>query len=144
MKLHLGVIDIPYEEGGETTADVAQYLEDNYGVMQYFFDTHTEQIIGLLEKDLAGSLENIMAGAPPSNNPFMESMSEIHNLFVIFLETNQMDGQPGVPTKRALDGISKRLKSKKGDAPRPSFIDTGLYEASMRSWVSEVMQSANS
>jgi hypothetical protein len=49
-----------------------------------------------------------------------------------------MNGMPGVPTRRALDGISKRLKNKKGD-PRASFVDTGTYQAAMRAWVSGVL-----
>ena len=39
---------------------------------------------------------------------------------------------------RALDGISRRFKNKKGP-PRPSFIDTGTYQAAMRAWVSGVL-----
>ncbi|EJC5177426.1 DUF1353 domain-containing protein [Salmonella enterica] len=45
-----------------------------------------------------------------------------------------MNGTEGVPTARALEGISKRFKNRKGE-PRPSFIDTGMFQASMRAWV---------
>ena len=138
MKLHLGVIDIPYDEGEESTGDVAQYLEERYQILQRFFDEHQEKIVSLMEESIAGALENIMAGAPPSADPFAEAMSEVHNLFVFFLTTRQLDGNAGIPTLASLNGVSRRLKNKRGPV-RPSFIDTGLYMASMRAWVSEVM-----
>ena len=54
-------------------------------------------------------------------------MSQVHHLFVAFLDNAEMNGTEGVPTKRALDGISKRFKWKKGEV-RPSFIDTGMFQ----------------
>lgn len=147
MKLHLGVLDVPYnEEGahGTTTGDVAEFLEDRYGIMAYFFNMYGDRIAELMADSIAGALENMMAGAPPSQDPYAEAMSEIHNLFSQFLFTKKMDGQPGVPTLRAQLGISKRFKKVNGGRePRPSFIDTGLYEASMRAWVSGELTNAN-
>ena len=139
LKLHLGVIEIPYDEGDQNTGEVAEFLEARYQIMQHFFSYNESNIISLLENSIAGNLENIIAGAPPSSDPFAEAMSEIHNLFVIFLQSKDLDGRVvGVPTMRALKGIRRRLKNKRGQ-PRESFIDTGLYMASMRAWVSEVM-----
>ena len=138
ITLHLGVIDIPYEDEGTTTGDVAERLEEKYRIMQTFFDRYGNEIADLMSKDLAANLENLMAGAPLSRDPLAESMSRVHDLFVAFLDNEEMNGMPGVPTRRALLGISKRFKNKKGD-PRPSFIDTGTYQAAMRSWVSGVL-----
>ncbi|EPT4023367.1 hypothetical protein ACVQMG_001573 [Enterobacter roggenkampii] len=138
ITFHLGVIDIPYEDENTTTGDVAEYLEEKYQIMQTFFDRYGNDIADLMSNDLAASLENMMAGAPPSNDPLAESMSRIHDLFVAFLDNQEMDGMPGVPTRRALLGISKRLKEKRGE-PRASFIDTGTYQAAMRAWVSGVL-----
>lgn len=138
ITFHLGVIDIPYEDEDTTTGDVAEYLEEKYQIMQTFFDRYGNDIADLMSKDLAASLENMFAGAPPAQDPLAESMSKVHNLFVAFLDNQEMNGMPGVPTRRALDGISKRLKNKKGD-PRASFIDTGTYQAAMRAWVSGVL-----
>lgn len=138
ITFHLGVIDIPYEDEDTTTGDVAEYLEEKYQIMQTFFDRYGNDIADLMSKDLAASLENMFAGAPPAQDPFAEAMSKVHNLFVAFLDNQEMNGMPGVPTRRALDGISKRLKNKKGD-PRASFIDTGTYQAAMRAWVSGVL-----
>lgn len=138
VKLHLGVMDIPYDDGKETTGEVASFLEERYSVMQRFFDAHERDIIKLMEDSIAGSLENIMAGAPPAKDPFAEAMSEVHNLFIFFITNKKLDGNDGIPTMASLLGISRRLKNKRGP-PRPSFLDTGLYIASMRAWVSEVM-----
>jgi hypothetical protein len=138
VKLHLGVIDIPYENENTTTGDVAEILEGKYRIMQTFFDRHGDEIAQLMSNDLAAGLENLLAGAPPPSDPFAESMSQVHHLFVAFLDNAEMNGTEGVPTARALEGISKRFKNKKGE-PRPSFIDTGMFQASMRAWVSGVL-----
>lgn len=144
ITLHLGVIDVPYEEGSETTGDVAEFLEDRYGVMNFFFFMHKDQISDLMADSLAGSLENIMAGAPAPSDPLAEAMSKIHELFVSFLDEQKMNGQPGVPTLRAMMGISRRFKEVDGGRePRPSFVDTGLYQASMRAWVEGMLNANN-
>ncbi|EIK2330490.1 hypothetical protein LJZ06_004699 [Salmonella enterica] len=138
ITFHLGVIDVPYEDENTTTGDVAEYLEEKYQIMQTFFDRYSNDIADLMTNDMAASLENMMAGAPPARDPLTESMSRIHDLFVAFLDNTEMNGLPGVPTRRALKGISRRFKNKKGP-PRPSFIDTGTYQAAMRAWVSGVL-----
>ncbi|HHE5967920.1 TPA: hypothetical protein ACPE2G_000286 [Citrobacter braakii] len=139
ITFHLGVIDLPYEDENTTTGDVAEYLEEKYQIMQTFFDRYGNDIADLMSKDLAASLENMFAGAPPPKDPLAESMSKVHDLFVGFLDNTEMNGLPGVPTRRALEGISKRFKSGKGPKPRPSFIDTGTYQGAMRAWVSGVL-----
>lgn len=138
ITFHLGVIDIPYGDENTTTGDVAEHLEGKYQIMQTFFDRYGNDIADLMSKDLAANLENMLAGAPPGNDPFAESMSRIHDLFVGFLDNCEMNGLPGVPTLRAMKGISKRFKKRNGP-PRPSFIDTGTYQAAMRAWVSGVL-----
>lgn len=138
ITFHLGVIDVPYEDENTTTGDVAEYLEEKYQIMQTFFDRYSNDIADLMANDMAASLENMMAGAPPAKDPLAESMSRIHDLFVAFLDNTEMNGLSGVPTRRALEGISRRFKNKKGP-PRPSFIDTGTYQAAMRAWVSGVL-----
>jgi hypothetical protein len=53
ITLHLGVIDIPYEDEDTTTGDVAEYLEEKYQIMQTFFDRYSNEIIGFMADDLA-------------------------------------------------------------------------------------------
>lgn len=139
ITLHLGVIDIPYEDENTTTGSVAEILEGKYKIMQTFFDRYGEDIARLMSDDLAAGLENTLAGLPLPDDPFAESMSRVHHLFSAFLYNKEMDGLKGIPTQRALKGISKRFKKKKGPKNRPSFIDTGDFENSMRAWVSGVL-----
>jgi hypothetical protein len=149
--LHLGVDDIPYSEppppvkrgrkpkagpANETTGDVAELLEDKYHIMQIFYEQHQKDIALALEESLAGTLENLLLGAPTNLSPLGEAADKIQTTFKRFLSEKEMDrlGYPGIPTKASLMGISHRFKGKRG-SPRPSFIDTGLYENSFRAWV---------
>jgi len=134
--IHLGVSDIPYAEGTQTTGDVAEILEDKYHVMQVFYEQHKEDVAADLESSLAGQLENMMAGAPPPNKPFGSAESAIEDRFHRFLSEGEIEklGYPGIPTQAALSGVNHRLKSKKGSR-RPSFIDTSLYLNSFVAWI---------
>lgn len=161
MKLILGVTDIPYTNSRSlptpkaiakarkkpprpaagsastvTTGDVAEILEQKYHIMEVFVDRHEEQIGDILANSMAGELENVLMGAPPANDPFGAATSAIEAEFRAFLDRDEMAeaSVPGVPTKAARMGVNHRLKKKRG-APRQSFIDTGLYQASMIAWV---------
>jgi hypothetical protein len=149
MKLHLGVLDHPYtEEVGITTGEVAQILEDNYSVMAFFFNAHKDFIALKLEDDLAGALNDLLNGAPqrPVSDLFNGACGKIETKFRLFLDNKEMDYQVGgVPTQASLDGVCHRLKSKnrktasrkgvRANEVRPSFIDTGEYQTSFKSWV---------
>ncbi|MEU0861315.1 hypothetical protein ABZ352_39075 [Streptomyces griseofuscus] len=132
ITFHLGVIDIPYGDENTTTSDVAVYLEEKYQIMQTFFDRYGNDIAELMSKDLAANLENMLAGAPPSRDPLAESMSRIHDLFVAFLDNGEMNGMPGVPTRRALLGDA--LFSQPGGARRrPGWpVAHGVQPAAQR------------
>lgn len=142
MKLHLGVIDLPYPADAEglTTGDVAEILEDKYHPMEVFFELHGQEIADALANGMEGALESLLMGAPPQAiaRAAEGALSGVQAQFKTFLSSREMEGLgiPGVPTKAALDGVNHRLKKRKG-APRPSFIDTGLYQSSFRAWMSE-------
>lgn len=144
--LHLGVIDQPYADGA-TTGDVAEILEDKYHVMEVFFESRINDVTDALEKSIQGALDALDMGAPVENiDPFGSATADIEAAFRHFLDSKEIEslGIPGVPTQAALDGVSHRFKNprykktkggkKVKRAPRPSFIDTGLYEASMKAW----------
>lgn len=160
MKLHLGVIDLPYSYHKKrqdrankkrakkglppsnaklpSTGDVAEWLENKYHVMELFHEENREFIQGALEQSLQGQLEDILMGAPiQTQSPFAEGTSEIEARFKKFLSNREVEhlGVPGVPTQAAKDGISHRFKKKKKKGPRPSFIDTGLYQSAFKAWV---------
>lgn len=123
----------------KTTGDVATILEEKYGVMEAFFDNHEEEIVGHLAESLAGALENVVAGAPVDLEPFAEGTSKIEEGFRDFLSSKEAErvGIDGAPTAAARKGVNHRKKHpySKENGRRPSFIDTGLYQASMKAWV---------
>ena len=155
--LNLGVIDIPYAHvprgyarnrrhpahpaGTETTGDVAVWLENKYHIMETFYEAHQNEIGRRLMESLRGTLEGILQGAPIGSgfDPYAAACSAIDDSFKQFLSTQAVEtyGIRGVPTEAALGGVNHRKKAgyNKNRARRPSFIDTGLYEASFKSWV---------
>lgn len=149
MKLALGVIDLPYvaqkplsAKGTKSTPDqtttgkVAAILEAKYGVMGAFYELHQQDIAEALAISMQETLEALMMGAPASIDPFGAAMSETEQLFRTFLDDKEIEvmGIAGVPTQASLDGVNHRMKIKKGE-PRPSFVDTGLYQSSFKAWI---------
>lgn len=142
--LHLGVIDVPYAFTADmlSTGDVAEYLETHkdgslkYGVMTHFYELNADKVVDHLADSVAGTIENILAGAPTTGDPFAEAMGHVEEDFRRYIDEEGITASsaPGVPTQAALDGVSHRFKGKKGPR-RPSFRDTGLYQASFRAWV---------
>lgn len=131
MNLALGVEDFPYKDGKSvSTGDVAEILERRYHVMEAFADMHKDEIAQAISHALMGALENRMMGAPLPENPYAQAEEDIKAAFRQFLDLEDMAGRfEGVPTEAALKGVNHRLKKKRG-IRRPSFIDTGQYQAS--------------
>ena len=162
--IHLGVIDLPYNEapsarrapkaskhprphksqaakyGNMTTGDVAEILEAKYHVMEIYWSLHEAQIAADLEESLSGALETILMGGPAQAHGFEGALSKIEDGFKQMLSQRELDGlgYPGIPTKAAQAGVSSRFKSgyTKNRTPRPSFVDTSLYMSSFRAWAS--------
>ena len=135
--LKLGVAVLPYAApGGQTTGDVAEILEQKYHIQEVFFELHKQYIAEALESSMANALESLLVGAPSNLSPTAEATSKIEDRFKQFLSNKELDalGYPGIPTKASLMGVNRRMKTKKG-GPRPSFIDTGLYQSSFKAWV---------
>ena len=106
--------------------------------MEVFYEAHQDEIANDLADAVQIALEDMMSGAPPTDIPFAAGTARIGENFKKFLDTQEVErmGIPGVPTGAAKRGVSHRLKHPyaKRDA-RPSFIDTGQYEAAMTAWV---------
>lgn len=143
MKLHLGVVDLPYDSpDGMTTGEVAEILEAHYGIIETFYERHSADIVKLLEESIAGALETRLMGGPTSGNLLAGAESGIEELFRKFLSDREIE-QPArgvrpytIPTMAAVLGFSARFKGKINKAGRrPSFIDTGLYQSSFRAWM---------
>lgn len=150
MKLLFGVLDVPYIESDskypDTTGEVAEKLESEYGVMEFFVKNNHEQITGAIEKSIIGGLQNVVIGRPPADfNYLNQACSEIEKDFKHFLGAKEMDGKVGgVPTLASIEGVSHRFKHKsrkrasksrvRNNPGRPSFVDTGLYRQSFKAW----------
>ena len=144
MKLHLGIVEFPYSgpPGGHqagqqpTTVDVAQWLEKKYHVMEVFATLHYDDIATAVTKSWEGAVRSLLQGAPVTLDPGGAAMSSVKQQFTEFLDLQEMDGLgvPGVPTLAAQRGVQTAKKLRRG-APRPSFIDTGLYRSSFLAWM---------
>lgn len=156
--LNLGVVDVPYvdaekpatqrkrikagkppEPNEMTTGDVAEILEAKYHVMEIFYEMHKEDVAKDLAESVVGALETIMMGGPADLDALGGATSKIEERFRDFLTNREMEklGYPGVPTQAALDGVNHRFKHPyaQKNKRRPSFVDTGLYQASFKAEV---------
>jgi hypothetical protein len=147
MKVHLGIVDTLYENG-TPSAKVARILEGKYGIMDTFAQKNLQFIADQLAQSLTDNLEQILklGAKAPNTNVYAQGNSNIEQKFREFLNRNGT----GIITKASTIGTSGRFKdvhNRKGKRKvdpnlrtgqvRPSFIDTGLYQQSMRCWVEE-------
>lgn len=163
--LHLGVVEIPYafnvpkalrrvavrvrkgvapvkidaaRRGGETTGDVAEFLEARYHVMQHFWDRHGQEACDALAQDMMDDFEDMASGRNVEAPTFAAATSTMHKAFNEFIDKREMDGlAPGVPTEAARHGIKHRFLHPyaKDNPERPSFFDTGTYMSAFTAWV---------
>ena len=144
--LCLGVNNIPYDNSNKTTHEVAEYLEDHYGIIQKFYDLNESEISEDLATAMADALEDFANGNSllPIDLIMNENLGERAEKFRDFLDTGEVErvGIPGTPTKRSLQRISLRFKEKKtktGEKPihRTSFLDTQFYRNTFMIWIKE-------
>jgi len=120
----------------ETTGDVATLLEDKYHLMEVWYENNELAVADAFADAMAGELEDMMTGAPPKPDLLAPAMGFIEEGFKAAISEEAFAGYgvPGVPTKAARQGTTPRKKSGKG-ARRASFRYSGLYQASMKAWV---------
>lgn len=164
ITLHLGVIDQPYNEfkqpekirkakkgkankplpsksdaATKTTGDVAEILEEKYGILDKFVEVKLPKIAQALEESIAGELETLMMGGRPAGNPFANAESAITTMMKSFISSGEAEhvGIQGTPTQAALNGVNHRLAHPyaKGNERRPSFMDTTMYWQSLIAWL---------
>lgn len=128
-------------DGAKSTGEVAEILEAKYGLFEAFYDNNEEACVEFLEEGISGALESMLMGAPPSLDAFGEGAAKIEDRFKEALTNREIEGYgiDGVPTEAARKGVNHRLKHPyaKANKRRPSFIDTGLLQASAKAWVDE-------
>ena len=121
-----------------TTGDVGGYLESKYHLMETFFEVKEEEIGEICAKNMARIVDDLLAGLPVQNqDPFAASMSEVEAMFKDWITTGEAErvGIPGTPTKASIARRSLRFKKKVSQGPRPSVVDSSLFESSFRAWV---------
>lgn len=135
MKLIFGVNNIPYGTDKTTTGDVANWLENKYGIMNAY--------VGMNKKFIGMEVMQEILGV--KNRGVQHDMSAIASSLKQAISMQAFNGVlPGVPTKASRMGISSRFKngkrrgkSKVSGVARPSFIDSGLYQGSIRVMLDE-------
>jgi hypothetical protein len=169
LTLSLGVLDVPYNDAatgafGETTGDVAEILEKNYGVMAAFFESRKEKIAQWLADDMANSIQALVNGGRTINAGSRSSSAKsivsgmkyavsgeqsgtltygadqkIEAEFRAFIFGGEMEKIQGAISAAAQAGKTKRTKSgyTKGKKARPFAVDTGLYVSAFRAWTAE-------
>lgn len=141
--LHLGVVDVAYTgpdaKPGVTTGDVATFLEEEYHVMRVFLEMYEEEIGELLANDIAGEIESIAQGKPVGRLSFDVSTGKIGELFRDFLDAREWKQASAQTIAAADEGVNHRKKRPYAaeNPARPEFVDTGLYQASFRAWVTD-------
>jgi hypothetical protein len=159
MKLHLGVIDVPEPYDSKTTGAVGEELEKNYKLFSSFYEYRKNEIADLVAKDAAIGIEKMLKGESVTvANTFAVSGEEITHKLHDFITSKDAEtySKPAfpliVPTLAAQEGLSYRfekgvtakryVKGKLGKgkeitkrAPRPSFIYSGVFEASLKGWI---------
>jgi hypothetical protein len=126
----------PKDGGPVTTVMVARILEEKYGVMQAFYNDTQDNILGEVIHSLEGALEDIYSGSPVKD-PYAEATQNIDAGFRQWLMQGEIEsmGISGVPTQASIERRSLRFKEGVASGPRPSFVDTSLYELSFRSTI---------
>lgn len=164
MKLNFGVIETPYRydkqklskkgkplkkkitvEKAVTTFEVAGFIEKKYSLLEVFFRENERYIKDQLTESLEKAIEAVMSGAPPTFDPFGRATANIETLFKVQLSSNAFDWKiPGVPTAASgrvfglrWGGVNHRLAHPYAwtNPPRPSFIDTGIFQSSFKVWM---------
>lgn len=125
---------------GKTTAEVAAELEAKYSIVETFVELEEDNITELLEDAYGEHLEAIMSmESVPKEIVTSKQTDKIEANFRKALSSRRFDGViSGVPTTAAQRGVSHlRQHPYAKRPPRPSFIDTGMYQRSFRAWVED-------
>jgi hypothetical protein len=153
VTLNLGVVDVAYSDGdgAKTTGDVAGFIESEYHVMRTFLELHEGEIGEFLADAMAGEIESLAQGKPlvtfgsrdvttHLGDRVIEGQSvngRIEEAFRDFLDDGEWQRVSGQSIDAAEQGVSQRKKQPdKKRTARAAFVDTGLYQASFRAWLS--------
>ena len=119
---------------GKTVGQVATELEKKYGIVEKFVELEENFIVDNFEKAYQSALDLGMQGI--SWGVSWDPSLTLEPKFKRSLTQRRFDGLlRGVPTRAAQMGVSHlRQNPFSQAAPRPSFIDTSLYQRSFKAW----------
>lgn len=159
MKLHLGVIDVPEPYDSKTTGQVGKELEEHYKLFSSFYDFKQDEIVNKIAEDAAIGMERLLKGEDVTiGNTFGPTSTFVTKAMQNFITSKEAEtyARPSppytVPTLAAQAGTSYRfnrgvtakryVKGQKGlgtvkeqGPARPSFLYSGVLEASLLGWV---------
>jgi hypothetical protein len=120
---------------GKTVGQVATELEKKYGVVETFYNLEENFIVDAFEEAYMNGTGQGMTTS--SWDVKWNPSRSLEPKFRRSLNSRRFDGLiRGVPTRAAQRGVSHlRRKPFAPSAPRPSFIDTSLYQRSFRAWL---------
>ncbi|AOJ70870.1 hypothetical protein WS83_20365 [Burkholderia sp. MSMB2042] len=107
--------------------------------MRVFLEMYEEEIGELLANDIAGEIESIAQGKPVGRLSVDISTGKIGELFRDFLDAREWKQTSAQSVAAADEGVNHRKKRPYAaeNPARPEFVDTGLYQASFRAWVTD-------
>jgi hypothetical protein len=162
MKLQLGFENIPYSQRyapqspftatmkkrapknlskpqqaygqGKTVGQVAEEIEKKYHLVEVWYTFEEDFIVKNFEEAYALGMEDGMMSGPW--DAVWDPAPALEPKFRQALSRRKFDGLiHGVPTRAAQTGVSHlRQNPYAPRAPRPSFIDTSLYQRSFKAW----------
>lgn len=140
--VHFGVVDIPYGKAGtETTGEVAEKLEEKYGVLGFFATANIGTIQEIAKQRIIDQHKGIAANGELGN---------VAEDFRRAIDERFFDGKiPGVATQASKDRLNNTRRKKKNikrkrktkdnsdsdEKKGVSFVDTGHYQNSIKVWI---------
>lgn len=134
MNVNFGVFNIPYADNPRKNAgSVALELEKEYGIFVNFYLTLGVDIREALTPGIVHYLKSKLDYGGDMTG-FLPGNADVIRMFHRFLQMKMMDGLPGVPTWASLHDTRDKYAGEDLGGARPSFVDTGLFMASMVVW----------
>lgn len=159
MKLHLGVIDVPEPYESKSTGEVGKELEDRYKLFSSFYEFKQDEIVQKISEDAAIGISRLLNGEDVTvGNVFGPSSTFVTKAMQHFITSKEAEtyARPtppytvptlaaeaglsyrfnkGVSARRYLKGASGAGREVQGKSARPSFLYSGVFEASLKGWI---------
>jgi hypothetical protein len=115
--MHLGVVENAYTYGSRprSTGEVGEALEERYGIVHFFVETHFDDVADAFRKHMVAAFSSKVSGRVAQGDPAQRTLDHMRRAFEKdFILARALDGRPGVPTLAARLGIVHRYKYARG------------------------------